>query len=513
MTISLDQLRRDAKALRKAYEAGETYARQRVANYPPRPEGVALKHADFLHVIAREARFESWPALKLAAELQGLDRAARQQRLKIAVFEGQVHVIDRLLADTPDLTDGLLGLQIALYDQAAVEAALARDAGAATTPLGPRTPICHLAFSGYIHHRPDLAPQMIAIAELLVAHGASVNDSMPVAPENDHQLSALYGAIGHANNMVLGRWLLEQGADPNDGESLYHATELGHHEGLRMLLEHGADPAGTNALLRAMDFEDVEAVKMLIAAGAKPSEFNGAHVGGERPWVIPALHQAARRMCGPEMIEMLLAAGADPEEVFEGCSAYAYARVFGNEALTRAIEARTAPPALSPVEELLAAAAAGRSTEGAKLDPADLPDAYRNIIRMILHLPGKLDHIKRLVALGVPFDLPDAEGLTPLHVAGWEGLPEVMRYFMDLGADLEHQNGYGGTLLSTILHGSENCPQRRDRDHAACLTRALEAGVPLPRRAADLAGVPELADILADWSERHPEQVVNGGPV
>ena len=513
MTKSLDQLRRDAKALRKSYEAGETYARQRVTNHPSRPDGTALKHGDFLHVIAREAGFESWPALKLAADLQGLDRAALQHRLKIAIYQGQFHVIDRLLSDTPDLADGLLGLQIGLYDVQAVEAALAANPDAATAPIGPRTPMCHLAFSRYIHHRPDRASQMLAIAALLVAHGAGVNESMPVAPDNDHQLSVLYGAIGHADNMILGRWLLEQGADPNDGESLYHATELGHHEGLRMLLAHGADPSGTNALLRAMDFEDVEAVRMLIAAGAKPSEFNGTHVGGERPWVIPALHQAARRMCGPEMIEVLLDAGADPAEVFEGCSAYAYARVFGNEALTRAIEARTAPPALIPAEELLAKAAAGLSTGSAQLRADDLPEAYRNIIRMILHLPGKLDHIKRLVALGVPFDLPDAEGLTPLHVAGWEGLPEVMSYLMELGADLEHQNGYGGTLLSTILHGSENCPQRSERDHATCLNLALEAGVPLPRRAPKAAGVPELAEILADRAARHPEQVVDGGPL
>jgi ankyrin repeat protein len=88
------------------------------------------------------------------------------------------------------------------------------------------------------------------------------------------------------------------------------------------------------------------------------------------------------------------------------------------------------------------------------VDPERLPDAYRNIIRTILHLPGKLDHVKRLVRLGVEFDRPDAEGLTPVQVAGWEGLPDVMAYLLSLGPDLAHQNGYGGTLLSTILHGS-----------------------------------------------------------
>lgn len=512
MPKSLDQLRRDAKALKKAFDAGDTYARQRVANHPPRPEGVPLKHSDFLHVIARENSFLSWPALKAAAELDGLDVAEKRQRLKLAVYYGQANTIDQLLKSQPDLADGHFGLEIGLYRRAAVELVLSDDRDAATRPIGNRPPICHLAFSRYIHVRPGLEADMIAIAEMLVANGASTNASIAVAPDNDHQLSALYGAIGHGDNMALGQWLLDHGADPNDGESLYHATELGHHTGLRVLLDHGADPTGTNALLRAMDFNDHTAVEMLLKAGAKADEFNGTHVGGERPWVVPALHQAARRMCDRRMVDLLMAAGADPNRTFEGCSAYGYARVFGNRALAEAIEAGGTDPALTPAETILARAADGEANSD-RIDPETLPEAYRSIIRTILHLPGKLAHIKRLVALGVESDHPDAEGLTPVQVAGWEGLPEMMAYLLSLGPDLSHQNGYGGSLLSTILHGSENCPQRAERDYVACMELALEAGVPIPRRAPDLAGVPELADLLADWSDRHPDQVVEGGAV
>lgn len=512
MTKSIDQLRRDARALKKAHEAGDLLARQRIANHPPRGEGVPLKHADYLHVIARENSFASWPALKLAADLHGLDRAARQQRLAIALFHGQSHVIDRLLVETPDIAEGRLDLQVALYDRAAVEAALTADPFVAVRDIGGRPLLCHLAFSQYFRQRPDLEGDMLAIAGMLVAHGASVDASMPVSAETDHRLSALYGAVGHGDNMVLARWLLEHGANPDDNESLYHATELGHHEGLKMLLAHDADPRGTNALLRAMDFGDLCAVRILLDAGALADEFDGTHVGGERPWVVPALHQAARRMCGAEMIELLLDAGADPARRFEGCSAYGYARVFGNRALAQALEARGAALDLTPDERLLATAADGVDPAGATIDPAWLPEAYRNIIRTMLHLPGKLDHVKRLVAIGVEFDRADAEGLTPLHVAGWEGLPETMGYLMTLCPDLTHQNGYGGTLLSTIVHGSENCPDRAVRDHAGCVRLALQAGVPVPRRAPDLAGVPEIAEVLADWVERHPERVVEGGP-
>ncbi len=511
MPKSIDQLRRDAKALKKAHEAGDRAAWVRVNNYRPRPEGEALKLADYLHVIARENSFASWPSLKLAVETLGMDRAAKRQRLKIAIHHNQPHVIERLLEDTPDLPTGDLALEIALYHREAVERALAEDPTRATTKLGMAPPLVHLAQSTAIHLWPGRQADMLAIAETLVANGADVDAGSPAYEGSDHMLSPLYFAIGHANNMALGRWLLERGADPNDNESLYHATELGHHEGLKMLLKHGADPCGTNALLRAMDFHDHEAVELLLANGAQADDFNGDHVGGEAPWVVPALHQAARRGADRRMIDILLDAGADPARVYQGASAYGYAKVFGNPDLVAAIQARGGVPDLTPEERLLAMAAEGQVPDGVYIDPEKLPEAYRNIIRMIGHLPGKLPHVQALVALGVEYDRPDTEGLTPVQTAGWEGLPEMMGYLLSLKPDLGHINGYGGTLLSTIIHGSENCPQRGERDYLTCLRLALEEGVALPKRAIELAGDPDVADFLADWAEGHPGQVVEHG--
>ena len=505
---SIEQLRRDAKALRRAYEALDPHAVARIKNYPPRREGAPFKHSDFLHVIALENNFPSWPPLVWAAETVGLDRAARQQRLRIAISHGQSWVIDRLLDETPDLADGQFDIEVALLRRAAVEAALSEDPSLGTHQFGVRRPIIILAFSRYFQTRPELTEDMLAIAELLLSHGADVNDTYPHLVGNDHRLPALYGAIGHSNNMALGRWLLENGANPNDNESLYHATELGHHEGLKMLLEFGADPRGTNAALRAMDFHDVDAVKMLLDAGALADEFNGTHVGGERPWVIPAMHQAARRMCGAEMINVLLDAGADPIGVFDGVTPYEYARIFGNTALAQALEARGAATSIDGVVKQLTDIADGQDPKGVYLNPEKMPEATRNIVRMILHIPGKLDHVKRLVAAGAEYDRPDAEGLTPVQLAGWEGLPQVMGYLLSLKPDLGHINGYGGTLLSTIIHGSENAPNRATRDHIACLELALKEGVALPKRAIELAGDPHVAAFLADWGEAHPGQVI-----
>ncbi len=511
MTKSLDQLRRDAKTLRNAHEAGEIRARQRIANFPPRPEGVDLKHADYLHVIARENGFVSWPALKLAADLVGMDKAAKRQRLRLAIYQGHFSVAEQLMEDTPDIADGDFGLCLGLYRKSDVLEFLNTSPALATQPLGNLAPpMTVLARSKWIHHAPHLAGDMLDIAQALLANGADVDLGASIYDQSDHKLSPLYFAIGHANNMALGRWLLKNGANPNDDESLYHSTELGHHDGLRLLLAHGADPRGTNALLRAMDFHDTTAVRLLIEHGAKVDEFDGRHIGGEAPWVVPALHQAARRMCKADMITLLLDNGADMNRRFEGVAPYGYARVFGHSQLAQILKDRGADTELSTVEQKLADVADGKPVSG-KLDPDEIPDAYRNIIRMILHIPGKLDHVRRLVAVGVEFDRPDSEGLTPVQIAGWEGLPEVMEYLLTLKPDLDHVNGYGGTLLGTILHGADNCPQRAERDYITCLHLALAQGVPLPLRAMELTGSSDIAEFLLNWAQQHPDQVVDGG--
>ncbi|MEM8879794.1 MAG: ankyrin repeat domain-containing protein [Pseudomonadota bacterium] len=505
----LDKFRRQAKDLRRAYDAGELHAHARLKGVSRRRKDQPLKHADYLHTIARENGFLSWPAMKLAIETQGLDRAQQQQRLGTAMHFGTFWMVDQLLTDTPDLTTGNLALQCGFYEFDAVRAAVEADPEAATRSIGYGPPLIQLCRSKMIHHYPDRAADMLAIADLLVAHGANVNLGVAVEADSDHALPPLYFALGHADNMILARWLLEHGANPNDNETLYHATELDHHEGLKMLLDHGADPKGTNALLRAMDFHDHDAIEMLLAHGARADDFNPEPVGGELPWVTHALFQAARRGSDRKIIDLLIGDGVDLSQVQGGVSAYCYARVFGNPDLVAALEAAGAVTELSPIEEMLAAAAEGRDA-GGFINEAEIPEAFADLIRELIWLPKKLPHVKRLVDIGVPYDKPDPAGLTPVQIAGWEGLPEALAYMLSLKPDLSHINEYGGTLLPTIIHGSENNPSRAGRDYVACLELALHEGVALPKRALELAGDEACAAFLADWAEAHPAQVVDG---
>ncbi len=112
---------------------------------------------------------------------------------------------------------------------------------------------------------------MIALLDALLEAGADVDQGFPAEPASDHRLTALYGAIGHAGNIRLAEALLDRGADPNDNESLYHATELPDLDGVRLLLAHGAEIGTTNAFYRMLDRESTEGVRLFLANGADPN--------------------------------------------------------------------------------------------------------------------------------------------------------------------------------------------------------------------------------------------------
>jgi ankyrin repeat protein len=299
--------------------------------------------------------------------------------------------------------------------------------------------------------------------------------------------------------MPLARWLLEKGATPNDCESLYHATELGHAEGLRLLLEFGARPARTNGLLRALDFDNLEMVKLLLAAGAGPNEQSGG--------AQPALHHAARRMVSGPVLDALLDQGADPALTWQGHSASAFAQVFGNTDMVDRMTERGHVTPLTDLEQMLATAATGQVPDG-YIDPAKLPAAYANLLHDVLHLSGKVAHLRALVAIGMEWERPDDAGVTPVRAAGWNGLMDVMAFFLSLSPNLGHINAYGGTLLSTILHGAEANPTRAQGDYNGCLRLALEHGVALLRRAIPATRRSDITAFLQNWAEVKRGQVV-----
>ena len=467
--------------------------------------------SDALDVVSQEAGLANWSHLHFEQAAASVARQELARRLKMALYFGQHWIVNRLLAVDPALANDDFGLELALYDLVAVRRRLEADPEIATRAIGPRNPILHLAFSRHLHAAPELEPQMLEVAEALVRCGADVNDGYPAEPGSPHTLSALYGALGHAHNLPLARWLLEKGADPNDNESLYHSTEIGIPDGTRLLLDFGARVEGTNALLRAIDFNDHETVGVLLAHGADVNAPVANHPGGEPPMVIPALHQAARRMADGRMASILLDAGADCSHRHCGHTPYAYARIYGNSEVAETIAEFGGASPLNETEAQLAAIADGTAAGDPTFRGRTPSGELGALLTQLIPYPERLVHLKGLVAHGFDHDACDEMRMTPLHLAGWEGLPETMEWLLTFNPALDHINGFGGDLLSTIIHGSENCPKRDSRDHIACARLALGAGVALGTNAVMYAGEEGMATFLLRWSVDHPEQVVAGG--
>ncbi len=493
MTSEIESYRRAAKALKKAFRTGDANAIARVGDVIDKPE---IRHADILHVVAKEAGHESWPKLKHAVELAAMSRDERAERLKYALYRGWNWMVDQLLAQEPDLPEHNLGLQIALYRREAVLSALAADSSAATRLVGIRSPILHLAFSRHHKRAPELRDDMLAIAKALVDAGADVNDGYPFEPDSEHLLSALYGALAHADNMVLARWLLEHGATPDDNESLYHATELGHLDGLHLLLEYKAKPTGTNALPRAIDFNNAEMVRLLLKAGANPDEAVLDHPSGEPIDTIPALHQTARRWASGEICALLLDHGADPRRVWHGHTPFATAQIFGNAPVAEALASMGHATPLDPTEEALAHCAKGKNY--GQIDSGALTDEDKAILTQVVLQPGRLPHLKALVAAGFDPNVPDHMGMTPLHSAVWAGLSDYTEFFLSLAPDLRHVNAYGGDAFGTLIHGADNRLNTDERDHIGCADLLFAAGMRPKSEDLRMIGYAPLAEHLED---------------
>lgn len=284
----LDHLKKQAKRLLEDMRHGEPDALERVRL--ALPGAARLDHAaiaamelrlhDAQSCIAREYGFGSWSQLKdyVALQAASVDMHARKRQWMHWVFghgyqTAKPALAERLLREHADLLVGAPALACAIGDVATVQAALAADPAWATTARADNgmPPLACATFSGLIA-LPACAPGIRACADLLLDAGADP-DARWTDPELPHDsLSVLYGAAGRNHDIALTRRLLQAGANPNDNESLYHATEIADSTIVRLLLDAGARVTGCNALFRALDHEDPDTVRLLLAHGGDPNE-------------------------------------------------------------------------------------------------------------------------------------------------------------------------------------------------------------------------------------------------
>jgi ankyrin repeat protein len=343
-------------------------------------------------------------------------------------------------------------------------------------PGGPRgwAPVLYAAHSAF-------AP--VGVLRDLLARGADPNASFV---NEFGRMSALYGAAGVVHDVEMTRVLLEAGADPDDGESVYHAAAADDPACLRTLLEHGAQAAGTNALGVALDEERPEHVRLLLEHGVDVEE--AAFVA-----------HAVRRGRSPAVIELLAAHGADVNrpggETWRGDvplrTPYSHAVLRNRTDVAEALARLGASTVVSADDEAVAAVARGEHPPAAL--PVELdPDPQEVLI--LAALRGQL----RAVVDAVGVDFRGVVGGSPpgtlLHHAAWIGDPALVEELIDRGAD---PCAGSGTEMSTPLAWAARASEYwrlPGRDYVAVAERLHEAGCPLERRVLDRADGP-----LYEW--------------
>jgi ankyrin repeat protein len=247
----------------------------------------------------------------------------------------------------------------------------------------------------------------VAIAEDGAADAADVNH------QNPDGSTALQWAVYEVDVAEIGR-LIDAGADValanNYGASpMSLAAEIGHTEILRLLLDAGADvdspnPDGQTALLSVARTGNVEAAQLLIDRGATVDARE--NWGGQ----TALMWASARRH--PEMMQLLIDHGA-------------------------AVDARSID---RDYQRHVTAEGRPKSLDTGGLTPL-LYAARENCMACV----------EVMLANGADINLPDPDGVSPLHVSIMNANWDIAKRLIDAGADVNQWDMYGEAPLFTIL--------------------------------------------------------------
>jgi ankyrin repeat protein len=252
----------------------------------------------------------------------------------------------------------------------------------------------------------------IAVAAMLVG-GAALADETDVNRRNRDGSTPLQWAVYEVDVPEVAR-LLRAGADAtlanNYGATpMSLAAEIAHTEILKLLLDAGADADSPNAdgmtaLMLVARTGNVEAAKLLLDRGATVDARES--FGGQ----TALMWAAARRH--PEMMELLISRGAD-------------------------VEARSA---VRDYQRHIQAEGRPKSLDTGGFTP--LLYAARENCRAC---------VKVLLERGADIDLPDPDGVSPLHVAVMNANWDLAKDLIDAGADVDQWDIYGMAPLFTAV--------------------------------------------------------------
>ncbi len=523
---NLEQYKKQAKELLRAWRNSESDALARVEEHA-HESAASLTTAQL--IIAREHGFASWQ--KFADEIESIrvarvvaetdDPVAAFTRAATVPTDGSDHAggtleeADAILAKYPHAAGANIYTAAVLGDEAAVQRFLAADATLATTKGGTHgwDALTYLCFSRYLRLDTARSDAFVRTARTLLEAGANPNTGWhqlyvyDIGPKEEFE-AAIYAASSIARNLELTKLLLEFGADINDGETAYHASEGYDNTILELLLKSGKfkPQAMTIVLVRKADWHDLDGLNLALSYGADP---NGMEV-----WGHSGLHHAVKRNNGAEAITALLDHGGDITIKNKyGFSAAMIAARRGRSDLLRLFADRRLDTKLEGVHRLEAACALA-DDEAIHALLAEEPDLQAQLIangsKLLAEYAGNgnVDGLKRLLDLGISVDaryegdgyFEIAKDSTALHVAAWRGQPEAMKLLIERGAPVNVPDGAGRTPLQQAVKACVSSYWRRRRT-PEWVEPLLKAGATAERIEIP-CGYAEVDALLKEYAEK-----------
>jgi len=503
---NLEQLRKQAKSLLRAAHAEDpaVLERFRAIRAPAGPfnaRSLALHDAQF--VIAREYGFKSWNDLREHVEERSLSfDAAVDEFVRSATGDATARAF-RLLERHPGIGRANLFTELVLGDAGAVEARLKAHPDAANQAGGPQNwePLLYVCHTCLHRESPDRAAGLVKIARELLRRGANPNAEYHWNWHPELPRTVLWGALIAMGHRPLAEVLLDAGANPTDGVSTHIAAGSRNLPALELLHRFGVNvngiPGGVPPLRYIMRWaRNSEGVRWLLEHGADPNLAWAEH--GDAP-----LHVAAER-CNVAMVDLLVSHGADiHQRRSDGRTPHTIATLYGNEEIAEWLLQRGATYELTPFEQFVSACARGDRSRADEMlaEHRGLRSELRTEHHRMLHVPaerGDTKVLETMLACGFDPNIPDHDGVTPLHRAAAAGKPEAVRVLLAGGASVNALDGmFAATPLVWACEGWSHA--RPGADHLSVARVLLAAGSSREWTPPEKAPSPERTqELLAD---------------